>query len=73
MAVRLRVDPIMCDGFGFCAELAPELITLDEWGYPIVAEVALNRAERELAEAAILACPRKALVLQVVETPVRRG
>ena len=38
MAVRLRVDPIMCDGFGHCAELAPELVALDEWGYPILRE-----------------------------------
>ena len=69
MAVKLRVDPIMCDGFGFCAELAPELIDLDEWGYPILTEAVLNRPERDLAEDAVLACPRKALSLQVVEGP----
>ena len=32
----LQVDPVRCDGFGHCAELAPELVTLDEWGYPII-------------------------------------
>ena len=34
--VALRVDPVACDAYGFCAELLPERITLDEWGYPVV-------------------------------------
>ena len=36
MAERLRVNPIQCTGHGVCAELLPELVTADEWGYPIV-------------------------------------
>ncbi len=36
MGKQLRVNPIACTGHGLCAELAPELVTLDEWGYPIV-------------------------------------
>ena len=36
MTVRLRVNPILCDGYGHCAELLPEMLELDEWGYPIV-------------------------------------
>ena len=32
----LKVDPIACDGFGLCAELFPERVGLDLWGYPIV-------------------------------------
>ena len=32
----LKVDPILCDGFGHCHELAPELVHIDEWGYPIM-------------------------------------
>ena len=31
----VRVDPIACDGHGLCADLLPERIELDEWGYPI--------------------------------------
>ena len=34
--VRLRVEPITCHAHGICQELLPELIRLDEWGYPIV-------------------------------------
>ena len=33
---RLRVDPIACDGRGLCAEVLPELVTLDDWGFPII-------------------------------------
>jgi ferredoxin len=32
----LKVNPIDCTGHGVCAELLPELIWLDEWGYPVV-------------------------------------
>lgn len=36
MTLHLRIDPIACTGHGMCAELFPELIDLDDWGYPIV-------------------------------------
>ena len=36
MAESLRVNPIQCTGHGVCAELLPELVTLDEWGYPMI-------------------------------------
>lgn len=66
--VRLRVNPILCDGVGYCAELVPELISLDEWGYPIVdgRPVEAERALR-LARRAVAACPRVALFLDEVE------
>ena len=32
--IRILVDPVACDAYGYCAELLPEAITLDEWGYP---------------------------------------
>jgi ferredoxin len=34
--MRLRLDPTACTGHGLCAGLLPELIELDEWGYPIL-------------------------------------
>src|SRR5689334_13515728 len=36
MAERLRLNPIACEAHGMCAELLPERIALDEWGYPLV-------------------------------------
>ena len=35
MSARLRVDWPACRGRGLCAEVLPELISLDEWGYPV--------------------------------------
>ncbi len=32
----LRVNPIRCDGAGYCAEIVPELVGLDDWGFPVV-------------------------------------
>ena len=66
---RIVVDPIRCDGFGHCAELAPELVTLDEWGYPILQAEALPQSDRELRRSALLAvrgCPRQALTVQKI-------
>lgn len=60
---RLRVDPIACDGRRLCAEVLPELITLDDWGFPIVEDVDVPAALLgEAAEAARL-CPLLALRL----------
>lgn len=67
----LQVDPVRCDGFGHCAELAPELVTLDEWGYPIVQSTPLQRSNHEALNSARLAvrgCPRAALQLCTVTT-----
>ena len=33
---QLAVNPIDCAGHGACAELLPEMISLDEWGYPLL-------------------------------------
>jgi len=63
---RLRVDPIACDAFGHCAELAPELIRLDEWGYPVLDTRPVPQGLLQVAEAAVAACPRKALYLERV-------
>ena len=34
--IRILVDPVACDAYGYCAELLPEAITLDESGLPTV-------------------------------------
>jgi ferredoxin len=61
--VRLRVDLIACDGRGLCAEALPELITLDDWGFPITGDRAVP--PRLLADArdTVRACPKLALRL----------
>ncbi len=62
---RLRVNPILCDGVGYCAEIVPELITLDDWGFPIVQERAIQDATLlRHAQRAVDTCPRLALLLE---------
>ena len=63
----LRVDPIACDGSGLCAELVPERIGLDDWGYPIVAEGDVPEHLLPLAQRAVEDCPVLALALRRTE------
>ncbi len=68
VALRLRVDPVACDAYGFCAELLPERITLDEWGYPIVDGTPVDPSLMDLATRAAAECPRRAVLLERVRT-----
>lgn len=60
---RLRADPIACDGRGLCAEVVPELISLDDWGFPIVSGEDIPRGLWAEATEAIRLCPLLALRL----------
>jgi ferredoxin len=62
MAWRLRVNPITCTGHGLCAELLPEGVALDEWGYPIIESVPDRLLP--LARRAVADCPTLALLLE---------
>lgn len=62
----LRVNPIACHAHGLCAELLPELIDLDEWGYPVLPARTTGTVPATLidqAKAAVAACPTLALRL----------
>lgn len=67
--LSVRVDPVACDAYGYCAELLPERVTLDEWGYPVVDGRPLGRDLVDLAARAAAACPRRAFHLH--QDPVR--
>jgi len=60
----LRLDPITCDGHGLCAELFPERIRLDDWGYPIIDPAPIPGTLVEHANRAIKECPKLALALR---------
>ena len=62
--VRLRVNPVAYDAFGYCAELLPELVGVDEWGYPVMAEAPVPPHLLDLARRAVRDCPRRALFLE---------
>lgn len=64
---RLHVDWTRCDGHGACAELLPEVLERDDWGFPVS-----RTGEREPevpselvghARRAVRACPMMALRL----------
>lgn len=63
MSARLRVNPIACEAHGLCAELLPEMIRLDDWGYPIIDEAEVRPELLRLARRAADACPTLALLL----------
>ena len=71
-SARLRVDPIACDGRGLCAEVLPELITRDDWGFPIISDHEVPPGLRHEAAEAVRLCPRLALRLgHTVGIPAR--
>ena len=61
----LILDPIACDGHGLCAELFPERIRLDDWGFPIVDREPVSRGLEKHARRAVAECPKRALRLVV--------
>jgi ferredoxin len=69
MEQELFVDRIRCDGSGLCAEVFPEMISLDDWGYPIVAAGAVPSDLLQHARRAVAACPVLAMKLRAVAVP----
>ena len=64
MNKRLRVNPVLCEAHGVCAELLPELISLDPWGYPILAPGPVTADLESLARRTVTSCPALALLLE---------
>ncbi|MCI9888203.1 ferredoxin [Micrococcales bacterium 31B] len=60
MNTQLLIDPIVCEAHGLCAQVLPERIRLDEWGYPIIAGQIDDELLRH-ARAAVRDCPARAL------------
>jgi ferredoxin len=65
MTKNLQVNPVACAGHGICAELLPELITLDEWGYPLLSGQPVPARLARQARRAVTDCPALALLLTV--------
>jgi ferredoxin len=62
--MRLRVRPIDCRAHGLCAELLPEVVGLDEWGYPVITDADIPTGLLKAARRAAAACPSLALKLE---------
>ena len=61
--VALRVNPLQCEGVGMCAHLAPEVITIDPWGFPMFPLGPLTPEQASQVQRAVNGCPKRALVL----------
>lgn len=66
---RLGIDRVSCEGRGLCAELLPERIGLDEWGYPIIPDASVPAPLLAHARRAVAACPVLALRLERPPAP----
>jgi ferredoxin len=64
MSVHLRIDPIACTAHGMCAELFPERVSLDDWGYPVIDDAPISPELESLARRVVAACPTLALRLE---------
>jgi ferredoxin len=62
--VELWIDRTKCDGSRLCAELFPEMIRLDDWGYPIITPGAIPPALVPHAQRTVNSCPVLALALR---------
>ena len=71
MSYELRVNPIACTGHGVCAELLPEIIELDPWGYTILRSAVIPPALVLHARRAAATCPTLALILERAQ--IHRG
>jgi ferredoxin len=62
--LEMWIDRTKCDGHRLCAELFPEMIRLDDWGYPIITPGAIPAALVPHAQRAVDSCPVLALALR---------
>jgi len=67
VTTRLHIDWTRCDGHGSCAELLPEMLGLDDFGFPLARDgerdPAVPSGDRDAARHAVRNCPMMALRL----------
>ncbi len=61
------INPSACEGPGVGAELLPERINLDPWGFPIIESGPIPMQVLDHARRAVTSCPRLALTLAAQE------
>ncbi|GII89198.1 oxidoreductase [Sphaerisporangium siamense] len=69
---QLTVDWSRCEGHGLCAHVVPELISLDQHGYPVVSTASVPFRLEGDARRAIEMCPALALRLAPAPAEARR-
>lgn len=62
--MKMSVDSAQCQGYGVCAEEAPDLVELDEFGYSsVVGDGTVPPDEEAVARVAADSCPVQAIRL----------
>ena len=64
---QLEIDWTRCDGHGLCAQVLPDVIAPDQWGYPVIRRTLFADAELIDARRAVALCPALALRLEIVD------
>jgi ferredoxin len=73
---ELRINWLLCDGYGLCSDLLPQIIDLDDWNFPIIRPGEVPAELAHNAQRAVDCCPMKALSYVPVradEVAGRRG
>lgn len=62
--MKIKLDRTLCDGFGMCADHAPETFSIDEWGYVslFAGKSAVLTEHEPGVRRAMLDCPVHAIV-----------
>lgn len=60
----LAVNWIACKGRGWCIEILPEMITADDWGFPMISPGPVPASLESHARRAVNDCPLLALRLE---------
>ena len=59
--MKIIVDRMLCDGNGYCAKEAPELLSLDNRDTVHVLKESFGEESADHARAAVRVCPKQAL------------
>lgn len=60
--MRFRLDRTLCDGFGVCAKWAPDVFSLDDWGYASLSgSGSVAPGQHDDVRRALLDCPVHAI------------
>jgi len=63
MSFHVQLDRDTCAGHGLCATVAPDLIDIDDDGFPVLGDPVPDD-QLEAARDAVTACPEQALTLR---------
>lgn len=68
--MKIKLDRTACDGFGKCADHAPDVFSLDDWGYAslqpgLSADSDLPPELEQPARRALLDCPAHAILARL--------